>query len=313
MPIGKLAVFDEGFTDGSLEYSSAVKMQKLENLSKELEHIFYAEYKPSKAYIVIVTETKNQFAKWRLWLNNFSITKEFKPNEDILMNGNFLNLHVFDVSPFVQKGKNQLVVSRMSNEPIYVHLISTATLYEVSGFRTEYTLGAGVLALKPYESIKLSGKENNYIVVRIPLKSKLIVEGSKNTLEMEGNSDGEEIEIPGEVFIRHEGKVKDPALIYLHYTSRESTPKIDIEANSRVENLLLNISIVNKSEIGLDRVLVNVMLNGITIYFKSIENVKDGDSLNLSFPLNQRKGNLHLRVVGIKAGVRKILDKDVEW
>ncbi|MCY0874469.1 MAG: hypothetical protein OWQ47_06040 [Acidianus infernus] len=314
MPIGKIATFDEGSINGSIEYSTLLKSKKVSSENRELLYTFYAEKKPIKAYIVIITETRDLKTKWRLWLNNFSLTKEFKPIDTVKVGGSYYNLNIYDVTHLTREGKNEFVVSHSSIEGIWVHIINSVLFYEVPEFKTNYKLRAGIYLIQPSEEIELDGEGKNYIVIRNPNKSILKVVNSTGTVTTIGGSlDSDEIEVKGHLSIIHESSQRNPAFLFLHYSENSITPNISIDVSGKIgrDNKAV-ITLYNDGEVDLDKVLLNAMLNGVTIHFKSFDNIKIGQKINYEFFV-PKKGNVHLRIVGVKSGFRKILDKDLEW
>lgn len=314
MPSGELAVFDKGDIQGTIEYSSMTKSTKINAANNELKYPFYAESKPIKAYLVLITETKNTSIKWRAWLNNFSLTKEFKPNYSIYYGKNFINLHLFDVAPLVKEGRNEFIINHTSIEGITVHLINSVIMYEASEIKTSYNLKSGILLLQAGEKIDFPcNLHKNYVIVRNPNKSKLkIFNGDGVLTEIGDSGDSDEIETEGDITVIHESEQKNPAYAYLHYLSKTVAPKIEINVESKINNSEVKIYLQNVGEVDLDKLIVNTMLNGITIRFKNFNNVKIGESVEDSFAV-PKKGRLQLRIVGIKRGLRKVLDRDINW
>ncbi|AWR97596.1 hypothetical protein DFR86_08575 [Acidianus sulfidivorans JP7] len=315
MPSGKLAIFDEGNIQGSIDYLSMLKSTRLNAENRELRYPFYAEKKPIKAYILLITESKDNLVKWRLWLNNFSLTKEFKPNYTLRIGKNYISMHLFDVTPLVIQGKNEFIVNHASIDGISIQVVNSVLMYDAPEVSTEYTLKSGILLIEPLERIDFNSMEKkNYIVLRNPNKSKLKVMNSEGVITEVGDSlDSDEIEAEGNISIYHDSSQKNPAFVYLHYSTRSISPKIDISVDSKMNRKdEIIVCLENIGEVDLDKLIVNAMLNGVTINFKTFNNVKVGDKIEYSFNV-QKKGNLHLRIVGVKSGLRKILDKDINW
>jgi hypothetical protein len=164
----------------------------------------------------------------------------------------------------------------------------------------------------------LKNFHKSYLILKNPNKSVLKIYGDGALLsEIHDNKNSEEIEINEnkEIDIIHEGQVKCPAFIYLHYTAKTESPKIDISVDGKAMDKGIILNIENCSEIDLDKLLINVMLNGVTIHFKIFEDVKTKSTIKYEIPissLSQKKGNLNIRVVGVKAGLRKVIDKEIE-
>jgi len=318
MPIGELATFDEGDFQGTIDYSSSLKSIKLGMDNKEITYNFVAEKEPYKSYMIIGTETPNLLSKWRLWINNFSLTKEFRPNINLEYNSKYFNIHVFDVSHFVKKGKNEFVINSVTVEPITVNFINSLIFYSISNFYTRFSTKAGILMLKASDRLMLKNFHKSYIILKNPNKSILKIYGDGTLLsEIGDNKNSEEIEINEnkEIDIIHEGQVKCPAFVYLHYTAKTESPKIDISVDGKIIDKGILINVENCGEIDLDKLLINVMLNGITIHFKTFEDVRTKSIIRYEIPisaLSQKKGNLNIRVVGVKAGLRKVVDKEIE-
>lgn len=314
MPNGLLATFDEGNFRGTIEYSSMTKPTRVYPGNTELVYPFYTESKPSRAYILLITETKSNSVKWRLWLNNFSLTKEFKPNYTLLQGKNFMNLHIFDVTHLVKEGRNEFVIAHASAEGILVHLINSVVFYEVPEITTAYALKGGIYPIQPYEKIDFNyDTYKNYLIIRNPNKSKLkILNGSSVIAEISERNDNDEIEAEGSISLIYESEQKNPAYLYLHYLSKMIAPKIDVEVEAKMIGNEIRLYLKNIGEMDLDKLIVNVMINGITVRFKTFTNLKVGEEIEDAFTLS-KKGKLYVRLVGIRGGMRKILNKELNW
>ncbi|MCI2414411.1 MAG: hypothetical protein MPF33_04030 [Candidatus Aramenus sp.] len=318
MPIGELLTFDEGDFEGTIDYSSSLRAVKLGAENKEAGFNFFAENEPHKSYIVVGTETNNRLVKWRLWINNFSLTREFKPNYLVEYDGKVYAIHVFDVTHLVKQGKNEFVVTSISLEPLVVNFVSSVLMYNVPHFHTRFSAMAGTLILRPSESISFKNVERGYILLKNPNRSSLKVYGDSSLIaEVSNSKDAEEIETNENrvISVVHDSRPsqpKCPAFVYLYYTAKTESPSIDLQVDGKVSNQRLFLSIENGSEIQLDKVLVNVMVNGITVHFRSFGEVKSKSRIDYEVLL-PKKGNVNVRVVGVKAGLRKMIDKEIEW
>ncbi|MEM4138552.1 MAG: hypothetical protein QW250_03250, partial [Sulfolobaceae archaeon] len=83
MPNGKLLTIAEGSFDGIIEIQNSLKTSILGNDNKKYSTIFEVKKDPTNVFLIIFTESRSTVNKWRVWINHFSLTKEFKPNLDI--------------------------------------------------------------------------------------------------------------------------------------------------------------------------------------------------------------------------------------
>ncbi|BFI73995.1 hypothetical protein [Sulfurisphaera ohwakuensis] len=313
MPIGSIAVFDEGVFNGSIEYDALVEGVKLTSREREMEYTFDIERKAEKVYVILNIERKKFLEpKWRLWLNEFSLTKEFRPNIEVDSGNTIISSIIYDITPIVKQGKNVFSIVYKGLDSITVDSVGHIIFYPVREFETRYQLYAGSLLLKPKESVEFTCYGECYIIAKNPSKDTKVNIG---TSEVTGDNEVADIKIEKEgnvsIIFSAPENFKNYGRIYSFYSLKYKVPTIDIKAEAIVRDGYVEIKLVNNSEIDLDKVLANLFLNSISINFKSFNNINKGQIIEYKIPLNNSKGNLNLRVVGIKAGYRKIFDINV--
>jgi len=314
MPIGNMVTFDKGSFDGTIDYDFFTTPTKLNTALKEFTYVINIDSKPEKVYILLnIERDKNVEPKWRLWLNDFSLTKEFRPNIEVENGSRKISSIIYDISPLVKPGRNEFLITYKGIHEISLDSIGHVVLYRAEKFETKYDLMAGILVLKPGEEMKFNcDGECHLIAKNVGKNARLFVDSYLITSENEV----EEIIMrkQGDIYVRYmsESNSRSLAYIYNFYSINYKIPRIVLEVDSKVDKDSLNVIITNLSEIELDKVIVNVLFNGLSISYKMFNDVKISDTLDIKvgLPLN-KKGNLVIRAVGIKSGFRKTFDKSL--
>jgi hypothetical protein len=312
MPLGNIVSFDTGTFDGTVTYDFLVKSIKLSGHEKSFNYVIDLEYKPEKLYVVLnIKRRRDVEPKWRLWLNEFSLTKEFRPNIEIDTGTLKLSSIIYDITPLAKIGKNEFSVSYKGLQEISLESIGYIAFYKAEQFITNYNLMSGVLALRPLEHATFQCNGECYFIVNNDKEGKLIVDN----YEISGD-EPEEIKFnkTGEIEVKSVSQnSKSLGYVYAFYSLKYKVPKIDVDIDYSLEGDSLTVKAVSNSEINLDKVIINVLLNGISINYRVFENIKPNSVIEYPVKLNGfKKGILNIRVVSIKAGYRKIFDKTLQ-
>ncbi|WP_338600586.1 hypothetical protein V6M85_12240 [Sulfolobus tengchongensis] len=323
MPKGELMTFDEGDFEGSIDYQSFTKAIKLNNINKEVGFPLDITFRPTKFYLIIQAKReKTYLPRWRLWFDNFSLTKEFKPNFEIEINdSHIISTIVYDITPIVKEGKHEIIIYHPSIHTLELLNVSAISFYKIEGFSTKYKLSTGSLILKPNEIVSFQLMRKSYFVIRNESKEgkvKISDGDGKPIYTVLPNSDSDEIEIEDKSLITtilQSANEKDYGIILASYSLLEKTPKITINVDSKVDNNFIHLALRNDSEINLDKLIVNVMINGVPAHFKSFNNIEINSTIDLKLPLtitqNKKAHIINIRVVGVKGGYRQIVDKQI--
>lgn len=314
MPIGNMITFDKGSFDGTIDYDFYTTPTKLNTTLKEFTYVINVDSKPEKVYVILnIERDKNVEPKWRLWLNDFSLTKEFRPNIEVDNGSRKISSIIYDISPLVKPGRNEFLITYKGIHEILLDSIGHVAFYKAEKFETKYDLMAGILVLKPGEEMKFNCDGECHLVAKnVGKNARLYVDSHVITSENEV----EEVIMrkQGDIYVRYmsESNSRSQAYIYSFYSINYKIPRIILEVDPKVDKDSLNVIITNLSEIELDKVIVNVLFNGLSISYKIFNNVKISDTLDIKvgLPLN-KKGNLLIRAVGIKSGFRKTFDKSL--
>ncbi|BCS91624.1 hypothetical protein [Metallosphaera javensis (ex Sakai et al. 2022)] len=316
MPVN-FAPFDEGEITGYLDYQSSTKSTTLGNTLKDYSFSFYVEEKPEKGYLLVITESPPDYVKWRLWVNNFSLTKEFKPNLSYLTEDKReLHFHIFDVTHLLVKGKNELTVNYNSARPLTIRLANATMIMRSEGFFTRYSLRGGLLQLRPGEMMELKSMGRSYLVVRSNFRGKVRVSNGKSqedTLEL--GHECEEIDAEGNfvrIFNPSSEEQRSVAQILLHYSYASQTPQLDFDLIPELIGNSLQIRVVNKGDVDIERLTLNVMVNGVTVGFRTLHDLSRGGETQCTIQLPQKRGIVYIRSVGMRAGLRKIVEKELK-
>ncbi|MEM3946302.1 MAG: hypothetical protein QXL04_00005, partial [Metallosphaera sp.] len=305
-----------GEIDGYLDYQSSTKSATLGMSQKDYVFSFHVDERPAKGYLVIITESPADYIKWRLWLNNFSLTKEFKPNLNYLIDDTQLSFHIFDVTHLMVSGKNELTINYNGARPLTVRLANATLIVRSPGFYSKYSLMAGLQQLRPGDVVELSSMGKNYVIIRNISRGKVKVMNGKSVEDLiEVSHECEEIDTEAEGSIRimnFSGQDKKTITqILLHYSYKASTPSLDFDAFPELTDDGVKIRLFNKGDVDIDKLTLNVMINGITAGFKTINRLGRGEGISCNISLPVRRGQILVRIVGMRAGLRKIVDKEL--
>lgn len=323
MPKGELAIFDEGYFEGSIDYQSFTKSIKLSNINKEASFSIDITSKPTKFYLIIQAKReKTYLPRWRLWFDNFSLTKEFKPNLETEVNDiQVISTIVYDITPITKEGKHQIAVYHPSIQTLELLNLSLISFYKIEGFSTKYRLSAGSLILNRNDSVSFQLMKKSYFVIRNESKEgmvKISDTDGKTIYTVLPSSDSDEIEIENNDVVTttlQSNNEKDYGVILASYNLLEKAPKINFSVDSKVNNNIIYLYLKSESEISLDKLIINVMINGVPAHFKTFTNIEIDSAIDLKLPIsipqNKKAQVINIRVVGIKGGYRKIIDKQI--
>ncbi|MEM0363195.1 MAG: hypothetical protein QXH75_05285 [Sulfolobaceae archaeon] len=322
MPKGKLVLFDEGGLNGSIDYQSFTKTTKLNYTNKEATFPIDVLIKPCKFYLIIqIKREKDYLPRWRVWLDNFSLTKEFKPNFEAEIDDSYiLSTIIYDLTPIIKEGKHEITISHPSIRTISILNVSTVTFYEIEGFNTKYKLAVGPLILNAHEKITLPLLDKSYFVIKNEGKSsilKLLDNNGGIIYNSTPSIDSDEVEVEGKNVITamlESSNEKDYGVILSAYSITEKVPNIKVSVESKIDGSYIILNLKNESEVDLDKLILNIMINGIQAHYKSFNNIKVNSSFEFRVPLQSaqnKKSVITIRVVGIKGGYRHIVDKQI--
>lgn len=323
MPVGKLAIFDEGVMKGTFEHITLIKPTVLSNENSEYTYKFEIENAPTKIYLQVNAsyDKRNIINKWRVWLNEFSLTKEFKPNLFIDSEfGSHASL-LYDITPILsgKKGKNEITIGYSGTDKLLINSLSLISLIDIEGFKTTYSLSTGCLMLMPGDLYTVNSIGKAYFILKsIEKSSKLIITSQQQELYNETYEDNEideiELNASGNLNLKVEKNQKRPIIITSFYTYETISPKIYVNVLPKIDSNKLTLEVENNSDVDLDKLIINVLANGITIYFKTLQplKIKENNKLEIPIPPNRKNSNIMVRAVAIKAGLRKTFDVKVE-
>ncbi len=323
MPKGELAIFDEGKFEGTIDYQMFTKASRLDLNNREVSFPITLSSNPQKLYVMIQTKyNKSYKPRWRIWLDSFSLTKEFKPNVELDLDDKYvISTIIYDLTPIIKEGKHELVISHSSINSLELLNVSTISFYKQNGFSTTYKLSSGPLVLSCNEKVELELLNKAFLVARNESKFgnlKFIDDKGDIIYVFNLSSDSEELEIQGKrkVIVTLDSKnEKDYGVILASYNFVEVTPKIDLDIQSKSDSSSIIFDIRNVSEIELDKVIINVFVNGAQVHFKVVNNMKRDANLTIKLPLQQSQQNkkllINMRVVGIKGSYRRVFDRQI--
>ncbi len=267
----------------------------------EIKSAVFVEGEIAKAYLMIETEVPERHSPtWRIWLNDFSLTKIFRPN--LTVNAGSLEhaLTIYDVTPVIKRGKNEVKVTYKGETPLTLNSVMTILLYRAEKFRTEYSLEAGELVIEPKETRREQCEGTCRALVKSSVNSRVFLDydGKRELMSPDSVYD---VEFSEGLTITNDAE-KGYAKLVSVVKAKTLAPKLEVKVTRSGDK----VSIAYEGEVTLDKAIVNVLKNGISVAYKTFQAVKPGDSLSIvASNLDQ---NASVRVVAVVAGYRKTFD-----
>jgi hypothetical protein len=315
MPLGELVTFSEGEIEGFIDHITYVESRML-NGGRGMSYPFSID-RPSESTLLVINLQRYSPMppKWRIWINDFSLTREFKPTWENNLGERVLSSIIYDVSPIVKEGRNEVTISSLGGNVSLLE-VSLVSVFREHGFYTRYNLRAGGVQLRPGEEYMIKAKGSGYVIVRSDCRSKVrAYQGITSTEFTLDPGEANELEIPRteEFRLVHLGEGKQGTVIIpLLYWMEVNEPELSMELQTTRSIDGLKIHLINGSEFPLDKVILNVMHNGVTITYKVLRNVTANSSSSLVIPLKKEmQGQITVRAVGVKGSYRKVLTKSI--
>ncbi len=307
-------VFEDDIA-GNLEIVTSIKLEELVAGAREKVEVpmnFYLPEgaKPKKMFLDLSVRGESQ--KWRVYIGDFSVTKEFKP----LIREGEISKFVFDITPIrhIVMEEPVLRVSNDSTEPIELMQASLFVFYEYPSIGNGYY--QYFVTAKPKGSFWGPLREDRdgyfYSVIYAPEKTRVKIKVGECEEEQE-LYDVYEISLQcpkaKSYFV---DPTKDIVPLSLIVGSIEyKLPRIVIE-NAKVEGNEVKIKIRNEGD-DADQIIVLVYVPGRPLARDVIGIMKKGDIRELSYPLNLNKGamGVNVRVIWVKANLRDFVERFV--
>ncbi len=264
--------------------------------------------------LTITTSFNPVNIKWKLLFDDFTLTREFKPQVLVEDSGTYYSKLLFDLTPIYKyQNRHVLGVQFDGAEPITIEHVNMIIFYPVEGANSSITYLSGALLLKPGEEaiVKVpmktaSGKGFIKIVSMVPSRQARIKLYFNNALigSIEGVLGVEEITSNVEVSEENTVRIHHLPSTTKYYPNSfivssiivgktaMPLPKIVIEETKVIDNKL-HIRIANKGLVEPDRLVVLVTHLGNIVYREKLRPVKPNEILDLEIPLkNIRHGEI---------------------
>lgn len=259
--------------------------------------------------------------KWKLIFDDFTLTREFKPQILVEDNGSYYSKLIFDVTPIYRHNTRHILgVQFEGAEPLTIEHVNLIVFYPVEGALSSVTYLSGALLLRPGQETVLNvpveaieGEGFVKIIGVVPSRQARVKVFFNNELigSLEGVLGVEEItSSPVNVD-------KDNIIRILHLPSttkyypnsfRLSTiivgknnmplPRITI-TNTRLEGNKLILELGNQGAVEPDRLILLVTHLGNIMYRNRLKPLKPGESRVMEIPLKRLRGGdqITIRVV----------------
>ena len=307
-------VFDDEVA-GNLEIVTSLKLEELvagarERVEVPMNFKLPDGAKPKKMFLDLSVKGESQ--KWRVYMGDFSITKEFKP----LIEKNNIAKFVFDITPIkhIVMEEPVLRVTNDSSKPIELMQASLLVFYEypsVGNGHYQYFVG-----VEPEGSFWGPLREDRdgylYTVMYSPEKTKVKVKVGECEEEYELFDVYElSLQCPKakSYFVDPEKEIIPLSLVVGSVLFK--LPKLVIE-EAKIENGVLEVAIRNDGD-DAEQVIVLVYTPGRPLMRQVLGKMEKGSEKRLKFELNLGKGamGVNVRAIWVKANVSDFVEKFV--
>ena len=302
MAKGKVGVFAQDTVEGVVDLNIYDGPTELSAKRPEVVVPFTSYGGLARSFVIVDVETSRTYTPlWRLVLNDFSLTKIFRPNVEVEHEGVRHSSIVYDVTPLVKEGRNELEVIHKGETPLTLNAVAVVNVYNVERFSTKYSISAGELLIGPGESYEEICEGECKALIKTPLDSRVrVITGAEERFDMPGYV--YEVDFTKTLRIVNEspkGFVKLFALFKLDV----KTPRISVD----VVKDGTKVKVRNESEVNADKLIVNVLRNGVSQVFRTFEGVGPGKEVDVSADFSEQ-GNYSVRVVFSVSGFRRTFD-----
>ncbi len=281
---------------------------------------------------IAATTTDPLHVKWRLWVNNFPLTREFKPQNTIELKEEYFNKVLFDITPILHARESEeikLAIKYDGPGEIEINHANIVLAFEAKEAVSSYAYFSGALIIPPNESFrfsvplnvidKYSGELKAIALAKSRHSMASIYVNNKKVFSLSGLSDLEEIHVENiqvknnnEIEVKHEirreNAIKKP--IYLSTFILASTKIIkpcirikDVKLIADDRNPRLVIKIANVGQSRPDKLWLLLIDTGIIINRLKLPCLKPGEEQEIEMPFKKQlrsKHSLSLRTVWTK-------------
>lgn len=262
---------------------------------------------------VAISSTFNPLnIKWKLIFDDFTLTREFKPQILVEDNGSYYSKLIFDVAPVYRHGtRHVLGVQFEGAEPLTIEHVNLVVFYPVEGASSTVTYLSGALLLRPGEETILNvpvepieGEGFVKIIGIVPSRQAKVKVFFNNELIglLEGVLGVEEI-TSSPINVNKDNIIRihhlPSATKYYPNSFRLSTvivgknnmplPRIII-SNAQLEENKLIIELGNQGIAEPDRLILLVTHLGNIMYRNKLKPLKPGESRAIEIPLKGLRG-----------------------
>ena len=297
-----MGVFAEGTVEGVVDLNIYDGPTELSAKRPEVVIPFTAYAGLARSFVIVDVETSRTYTPlWRLVLNDFSLTKIFRPNVEVEHEGVRHSSIVYDVTPLLKEGRNELEVIHKGETPLTLNAVAVVNVYRVEKFSTKYSISAGELLIGPGESHEEVCEGECKALMKTPLDSRVRVSnGAEERFDMPGYV--YEVDFTKSIRIVNESP-KGFAKLFALFKLDVKTPRISVD----VVKDGTKVKVRNESEVNADKLIVNVLRNGVSQVFKAFEGVGPGKEVDVSADFSEH-GNYSVRVVFSVSGFRRVFD-----
>ncbi len=319
MPIGDMPLYRKGLIRGEAVLTTALTPvdicglgnPKVGRLILDTPSIPRGQLVAAYLELAVVTSDP-RLARWKLWLDGFALTREFKPQVSAELDGGVFSKIMFDVTPVYRSedDKHHVTITCSGTEPMSVKHVGLVLLRRAEEAEQSYAYMSGAYAIPPGDMVEipveleeLDGKGWVHIVGVMPSKQAAIrveVNGSSYTMGGVAGADElvlRDLDLGPHVNIRviHEkpGTPYYPKHFVLSSImvglERCLEPRITVE-EAAVLGGEVHVKLSNNGASTPDSMLIIVMNSGVPVARVQVDPLKPGEEEEFSVPLPSIRG-----------------------
>ncbi len=334
MPVGDMPLFKRGVIKGEALLTTSLSSIDLCGMGSPKVGRIILDAPPiprrdlRAAYLEVAAVVGDpRLARWKLWLDGFALTREFKPQVTVELDEGVFAKLMFDVTPVYrsEEGKHHVTITCSGTEPLSVKHIGLALLRHAEEAEQSYAYLSGAYALAPGEELELpveleelEGRGWIHVVGVAPSKQasiRIMVNGSQRVMGGVAGADeivARDVELGARNVLRVVHEKPSTPYYPRHFVlstvmmgvEKLLEPRIIVE-EAVLEDDAVHVRLSNQGASAPDSLLVVVLNAGVPVARSIVEPLSPGRKAEVTIPLRNNRG-MSTGTLRVRAVYRKL-------